>query len=836
MDKFVERLNKVSSQKILIQEFQEEKSDPAQSFQKLVDSGVKCDGLVISGHHTGSFGGKRGNGGHLDLSFLESLSCLPKNAQWFSKVRALWLQGCRTLGVGQGEHLETEANADFHTDRVGAVRVEDNLQQSLAQLNMEFSATLDDHNPLSSRFLRIFPRATVFGWTKTAPGEKANSQLSIPFHMAHVIQLTDGDLPKENLINMGAASEGLYDFSKIPDSEAKKYSHALTDTIAKNKKSKVTEKVDADAWRLQGTSDEKNFGFSNGDLNAHEALSSTDNPMLTKAKQIDCVLKNRKNVTELSQAIDEILSSNELIGYNFNSLQEALYALQKDDPDNILPAILAKLRGSERLQSYLLERLQGSRLGLLGKMDTYAFYRDFIGGKHDVLEKKIIEAAMSEKFLNSPDTSYDMRDYKETLFQSLIKNNLIKVDLPFIRSLKNYKNFPTHVVLKFLPESDDKEYFDLVLSSLRQCTGWSCREVLSALAKFKRWGAEAAPQLTQMINNNESSESDRAEAAKTVRALEVSTPELISALINLSKVSDHWASYEALNALGAIGTPRPDVLSTFDKAMESPNFNPNETYLGLARIGSRYPEPVLKLVRTWYNSPNEYKRKYSTYVLGFMAEAAIPEVPTLKKQLFSQEESQKHDDTYETSGGFSKSNDELFRKMNGEKLEEKIQGVEFALGMIGQKRPDIVLPITNEALASEKPKVRGSALGILALIKPKDIPTIHRMMASLSDKSENVSQRAALSIRYLDPDLSLPLIFKELDSADEKVKSRALESLPEDDQRPFEVSPENEHLFRKLTPEQKQKIIQKLNSMKIGASMSLQSDIHYAEMRLHVQQ
>ena len=98
MDKFTENLNRFSDEKIDVQEFLDVGGDPQIAFDEMVKSGVVCDGLVISGHHTGSFGGKRAKGS-LSLSFMEKLSCQNKYAKFFNGVKALWLQGCRTLGV-----------------------------------------------------------------------------------------------------------------------------------------------------------------------------------------------------------------------------------------------------------------------------------------------------------------------------------------------------------------------------------------------------------------------------------------------------------------------------------------------------------------------------------------------------------------------------------------------------------------------------------------------------------------------------------------------------------------------------------------------------------------
>ena len=48
--------------------------------------------------------------------------------------------------------IEAYESVDQHMGRVGDVLTEDHLERSFADLNMEFSATLDQDNPLSSRY------------------------------------------------------------------------------------------------------------------------------------------------------------------------------------------------------------------------------------------------------------------------------------------------------------------------------------------------------------------------------------------------------------------------------------------------------------------------------------------------------------------------------------------------------------------------------------------------------------------------------------------------------------------------------------------------------------
>ena len=93
MEEFTEKLNRYSPIKIEVQEFLPKGGDTKEAFKRMVESGVVCDGLVISGHHTGSFGGKRAKGS-LSIDLMEELSCNPKYSAFFNNVKGLWLRGC----------------------------------------------------------------------------------------------------------------------------------------------------------------------------------------------------------------------------------------------------------------------------------------------------------------------------------------------------------------------------------------------------------------------------------------------------------------------------------------------------------------------------------------------------------------------------------------------------------------------------------------------------------------------------------------------------------------------------------------------------------------------
>ncbi|NUM87972.1 MAG: hypothetical protein HUU37_02095 [Bdellovibrionales bacterium] len=419
--KFVDRLNRSSPRKIEVTEYQDSTGDakPEESFQRLVESGVECDGLVISGHHTGAWGGKRAKGGSLSLDFMETLACDPKHKAWFERVHALWLQGCRTLGIGEirADERDSDAvSADFHTQRVGDVREEDHLQQGFSDLNMEFSATLDQDNPLSSRYLRLFPRSTVFGWTRTAPGEKSHSERSLLYHMAHIARrISKEDKFPENPESFSPkAAEAYFLALRL----------AIDDLHGRRGD---CEDLLVGSWLDHGTPGKsKGYGFNNPDLNAHRALQRNSNPQLERARRLDCLFRKGRSKEELHEALSEALRDRRSIGLTFNSIFEALQRLKREGQAELLKEVQEKLRGSAVLQAFLSEKLASRQLGVLRKIDYYAFSREMWDRSDARAEDQIRAAAMSQLLVplrNAND--YDRRDYKQTLMESLSKHGLV---------------------------------------------------------------------------------------------------------------------------------------------------------------------------------------------------------------------------------------------------------------------------------------------------------------------------------------------------------------------------------------------------------------------------
>lgn len=412
MEKFTAKVNKFSKTPIVVHEFQGEGDDPKEAFRNMMQEQKRCDGLVISGHHTGAWGGKRGNS--LNLDFLEEISCEKEFQDWFSGVNALWLQGCRTLGVGEitSENADSDMmNPEFHTQRVGDALDEDALTQRISDLNMEFSATLDQDNPLSSRYLRLFPQAKVFGWTKTAPGEGAHSEYSIPFHMAHISKLMKDEFPGDPLK------------PEFDSKTAGNYLDALSLALSNlNKKDKACEELLVKAWKAHGqVGGPAPFSFDNPDLQAYSKLSTDGNEFLLQMKALECALKNASDEKTALAALRSITKDEKSIQYGFNSI----WAKLKENEVPYKAAILAELKNNPRISQFLTKKLESKQLGLLPKLEYFAFYKELYKKADSKLEQAFFDKAKGQLDLPQRFNDFDMEDYKLTILQALFKNGFM---------------------------------------------------------------------------------------------------------------------------------------------------------------------------------------------------------------------------------------------------------------------------------------------------------------------------------------------------------------------------------------------------------------------------
>lgn len=401
----INRLNKSSeNKKISVVELIRQGDKPNTALKRTLDSKTSCQGLVISGHHTGGFGGKQVQG-TLNLDYLEKLSCNPEYSFFFNKIKSVWLQGCRTLGA-QLTSLEDE-NADFHMQRVGNLLDEDGLEQSFADLNLEFSLTLDQENPISSRYLRVFPNATLFGWTGTAPGEKAGSEKSLFYHIMQLTKLNHGNkFPSQSPF---AEAIDLVTLRKYFDAA---FSFLYNSDVSQSKL--------VNAWSMHGAGGL--YAFNNKDLKAYESLYSSNNSELIRAKEIDCILNDTINQNNILKVLDEVVQSTTLMGYSISSIY-SLY--QTANPDFKLQ--LKNKLISKNFTEFLIYKINKKETGILRKIEYYFMLSNILDKKIESIEQKILTLTYDLLFkLNF--NNYGSRDFMSHLLVLLSKNNLIMVD------------------------------------------------------------------------------------------------------------------------------------------------------------------------------------------------------------------------------------------------------------------------------------------------------------------------------------------------------------------------------------------------------------------------
>ena len=309
----------------------------------------RCDGLVISGHHVGYYTGEKthqenpsnsevrertANQDTISLDFLENLSCLKEKdssncQEWFSNIKYVHLHGSYTAGrtIKSGETFD-----QMVASKIKEYSSENWLPEDAKYLNQEYASTVDQRNPLTSRYLRMFPEALVFGWSGTARKIDQGSPEDVLEHIKIVGKIAidqaggsggqsnDTEKFKSFLDWLGDDSmDPLCDQSTWEDNKGSLRGNRLFDNDLRNKKEKElgcqlseavrekdTKKIkDALSKICNSESCETNLLQQN--INRIFSILSEDTP-LSSAEQ-NKILESLKNNEALKGAFGNILSN-----------------------------------------------------------------------------------------------------------------------------------------------------------------------------------------------------------------------------------------------------------------------------------------------------------------------------------------------------------------------------------------------------------------------------------------------------------------------------------------------------------------------------------------------
>ncbi len=306
--------------KITVTEYQSEGSDPEESLERLVRSGTRCDGLVLSGHHDedGEFWGDR-TSGDLEIDFLYELSARPTLSTWFSNVKALWLQGCHTATT---RVFNPEVDSE---DRVSGSPLTminrhldlSDLEGSIDDLNDIFLENTEEDNIILD-YGRVFPAATIYTWWDKSPGVEAGSHWSFPFHVVQTSFVIDPD-----------PQYFQHPFKRpIPEAAALRYAEILYEGLTRPTWPGHHEgplKADEDTlirgWKEHGrwAVHKREYSFENASAVGHRSLLSTSSGILKQLRGFNVLLAqlDEEWVAENSTAVvNTILGSEAYIPYN----------------------------------------------------------------------------------------------------------------------------------------------------------------------------------------------------------------------------------------------------------------------------------------------------------------------------------------------------------------------------------------------------------------------------------------------------------------------------------------------------------------------------------------
>ena len=409
-EKLADALNVKNNETVFKSYFGQNAKDTSadDAFEAMVEDNKNCSALVISGYHTGNFYSQNEDREGLDLTFLEKLACNPKYESWFSNVKALYLHGSRTVndqfvkdatdGAGDNEALAKRLVGNPDQKLTGAVR------RRVRAASHSFAHTLDEHNPLSPRYLRSFPGARIFGFSGEAGLGQGDE------HIAKHIEQVLGAEAYDNWAN---------DSSKATE----RFKAALEKITADDCDSqKWTTEKPARAFKPNTKDEEEARRLGCALINNNQILNS------------DSSSSDEKNTAEekIHEALNEIVKDKALSHRLMHNIFETFLSAKKRGGE-ALPSIKKNLTADSALTDALTEKIKSPIFPSLKKVDYIKLLKELRP------ENKLVSKSVQEIVQKTITMSNEDNNNKKAL-ALLLADQLSQYELLSGEQIKNIRD------------------------------------------------------------------------------------------------------------------------------------------------------------------------------------------------------------------------------------------------------------------------------------------------------------------------------------------------------------------------------------------------------------
>ena len=370
------------NKKVEIIEYYTDNNTPQESFKKMINSGKKCDGLVISGHHIGSWYGDKVEGGHLlTLDFIEKISCKPEYKDFFKNIKSLWLDGCNTSPKG---HLKSQSYRTADNLTAGYINAHEATKRHNQFISYSYGDVLDRHTPLSSRYLRSFPNAQVYGFSNKAPSEENKAMVTKEGKRAY------WNLIQNHIRKLGSHIRKLNLAIEADIEVNKKISDIEVGIKAISSMSNPCSPLDIAIQNKSAEIWNQESGSGNSASHGNKATRKIGCDLVNAKKDLEKNPTSKEAKRKILEALKQI-ESKEQYHHLFNNIFETYKLAHKSSDDNFFTNVHSILKGTPTqpnipFKSSLTEKIDSKFNSSIRRIDHLKFY-EYLYGRDEAFEK-----------------------------------------------------------------------------------------------------------------------------------------------------------------------------------------------------------------------------------------------------------------------------------------------------------------------------------------------------------------------------------------------------------------------------------------------------------------